>query len=159
MKSLSFQQVDVFTAVPFKGNPVAVVLDGDTLSSEEMQSIGAWTNLSETTFVCTPTDQRADYRLRIFTPKRELPFAGHPTIGSARAVLRCDLKPRTRGRLVQECGRGLVDILRSSVSVCSFRYPSHSFVKRPRQVLLPWRTGSASPRPMCSAPRSSMSGP
>src|SRR5215472_15181165 len=77
MKSVSFQQVDVFTAVPFKGNPVAVVLDGDTLSSEEMQSIAAWTNLSETTFVCTPTDRRADYRLRIFTPRRELPFAGH----------------------------------------------------------------------------------
>src|SRR5262249_10523065 len=110
MKSISFQQVDVFTAVPFKGNPVAVVLDGDTLSSEEMQSIAAWTNLSETTFVCTPTDQRADYRLRIFTPSRELFFAGHPPIGSPRAVLRCDLKPRSCGRLVQECGRGLVDI-------------------------------------------------
>jgi PhzF family phenazine biosynthesis protein len=110
MKSLSFQQVDVFTAVPFKGNPVAVVLDGDTLSSEEMQSIASWTNLSETTFVCAPTDQRADYRLRIFTPRKELPFAGHPSIGSARAVLRCGLKPHTAGRLVQECGRGLVDI-------------------------------------------------
>src|SRR5439155_25527378 len=78
MNMLAFQQVDVFTAVPFKGNPVAVVLDGDELSSAQMQSIAAWTNLSETTFVCTPTDQRADYRLRIFTPKRELPFAGHP---------------------------------------------------------------------------------
>ena len=65
MKSLSFQQVDVFTSVPFKGNPVAVVLDGDTLSSEEMQSIATWTNLSETTFVCAPTDRRADYRLRV----------------------------------------------------------------------------------------------
>jgi len=80
MKTLAFQQVDVFTAVPFKGNPVAVVLDGDAVSSADMQSIAAWTNLSETTFVCTPTDQRADYRLRIFTPKRELPFAGHPTL-------------------------------------------------------------------------------
>src|SRR5215468_1205100 len=99
MKSLSFQQVDVFTAVPFKGNPVAVVLDGDTLSSEEMQSIADWTNLSETTFVCTPTDQRADYRLRIFTPRRELPFAGHPTIGSARAVLRHGRKPKASDRL------------------------------------------------------------
>src|SRR5215471_7275478 len=110
MKSLSFQQVDVFTAVPFKGNPVAVVLDGDTLSSEEMQSIAAWTNLSETTFVCTPTNQPADYRLRIFTPRRELPFAGHPTIGSAHAVLRRGLKPHASHRLVQECGKGLVDI-------------------------------------------------
>ena len=110
MNTLAFQQVDVFTAVPFKGNPVAVVLDGDAVSSADMQSIAAWTNLSETTFVCTPTDQRADYRLRIFTPKRELPFAGHPTIGSAHAVLRHGLKPQAAGRLVQECGKGLVDI-------------------------------------------------
>src|SRR5215813_7863031 len=110
MKSLNFQQVDVFTTVPFKGNPVAVVLDGDTLSSEEMQSIAAWTNLSETTFVCTPTNQPADYRLRIFTPRRELPFAGHPTIGSAHAALRHGLKPQKASRLVQECGKGLVDI-------------------------------------------------
>ena len=110
MKTLAFQQVDVFTAVPFKGNPVAVVLDGDAVSSADMQSIAAWTNLSETTFVCTPTDRRADYRLRIFTPKRELPFAGHPTIGSAHAVLRHGLKPQAAGRLVQGCGKGLVDI-------------------------------------------------
>jgi PhzF family phenazine biosynthesis protein len=110
MNTLAFQQVDVFTAVPFKGNPVAVVLDGDELSSPQMQSIASWTNLSETTFVCTPTDQRADYRLRIFTPKRELPFAGHPTIGSAHAVLRHGLKPRASGHLVQQCGKGLVDI-------------------------------------------------
>ena len=110
MKARAFQQVDVFTAVPFKGNPVAVVLDGDELSGAAMQSIAAWTNLSETTFVCAPTDPRADYRLRIFTPRRELTFAGHPTIGSAHAALRHGLKPRTEGRLVQECGKGLVDI-------------------------------------------------
>jgi len=110
MKTFAFQQVDVFTQVPFKGNPVAVVLDGDVVSSEQMQSIAAWTNLSETTFVCAPTDPRADYRLRIFTPRRELPFAGHPTIGSAHAALRHGLKPRAPGRLVQECGKGLVDV-------------------------------------------------
>ena len=110
MKTLAFQQVDVFTAVPFKGNPVAVVLDGDAVPSAEMQSIAAWTNLSETTFVCAPTDERADYRLRIFTPRRELPFAGHPTIGSAHAALRHGLKPKVSDRLVQECGKGLVDI-------------------------------------------------
>src|SRR5260370_21323322 len=110
MTTLAFQQVDVFTAVPFKGNPVAVVLDGDALSSAKMQSIAAWTNLSETTFVCAQLDERADYLLRIFTPKRELPFAGHPTIGSAHAVLRHDRKPRAAGRLVQQCGTGLVDI-------------------------------------------------
>jgi PhzF family phenazine biosynthesis protein len=110
MTTLAFQQVDVFTAVPFKGNPVAVILDGDDLPGEQMQSIAAWTNLSETTFVGTPTNERADYCLRIFTPRRELPFAGHPTIGSAHAVLRRGFKPRTAGRLVQECGKGLVDI-------------------------------------------------
>jgi len=100
--------VDVFTAVPFKGNPVAVVLRGDGLSTAQMQAIASWTNLSETTFVCAPTHAEADYRLRIFTPRSELPFAGHPTIGSAHAVLRHGVKPNTAGRLVQECGKGLV---------------------------------------------------
>lgn len=106
-----FQQVDVFTDIPFKGNPVAVILDGNELSTEEMQAIANWTNLSETTFVCKPTDSQADYRLRIFTPHSELPFAGHPTIGSAFAVLKHGIKPKTAGRLVQECGSGLVSIL------------------------------------------------
>lgn len=113
MKALSsrripFKQVDVFTDVPFKGNPVAVVLDGDGLSTSQMQSIANWTNLSETTFVCAPTQGHADYRLRIFTPRSELPFAGHPTIGSAWAVLQQGLKPKAPGRLVQECGKGLI---------------------------------------------------
>ncbi len=105
-----FQQVDVFTEIPFKGNPVAVILDGNELSTEEMQSIANWTNLSETTFVCKPTDPQADYRLRIFTPNSELPFAGHPTIGSAFAVIQHGIKPKTAGRLVQQCGSGLVTI-------------------------------------------------
>ena len=87
MNSLPFRQVDVFTAVPFKGNPVAVVLDGNSLSADRMQAIANWTNLSETTFVCAAGNAEADYRLRIFTPRSELPFAGHPTIGSAHAVL------------------------------------------------------------------------
>ena len=110
MTTLAFQQVDVFTQVPFKGNPVAVTLDGNAVSSAQMQAIAAWTNLSETTFVCSPTDSRADYRLRIFTPRRELPFAGHPTIGSAHAALRHGIVPRSAGRLIQECGKGLVEI-------------------------------------------------
>jgi len=110
MTALAFRQVDVFTAVPFRGNPVAVVLDGDGLAADQMQAIARWTNLSETTFVCTPEDPRADYRLRIFSPRRELPFAGHPTIGSAHAVLCHGLRPRTPGRLVQECARGLIDL-------------------------------------------------
>jgi PhzF family phenazine biosynthesis protein len=134
MKMLAFQQVDVFTAVPFKGNPVAVVLDGDAVSAAEMQSIAAWTNLSETTFVGAPTDERADYRLRIFSPRRELPFAGHPTVGSAHAVLRHGLKPKADGRLVQECGKGLVDIkiegdrLLLALPEPQFREPSASQV-------------------------------
>lgn len=110
MTGLPFRQVDVFTAVPFKGNPVAVVLDGDSLSTARMQAIANWTNLSETTFVCAPTHAQADYRLRIFTPRSELPFAGHPTIGSAHAVLRHGLKPKQPGQLAQECGKGLVMI-------------------------------------------------
>jgi PhzF family phenazine biosynthesis protein len=110
MPTLPFQQVDVFTAVPFRGNPVAVVLDAAPLATEEAQAIACWTNLSETTFVCPPTHPDADYRLRIFTPRRELAFAGHPTIGSAHAVLRHGLKPRTPARLVQECGKGLVPL-------------------------------------------------
>lgn len=110
MKTRAFQQVDVFTGVPFKGNPVAVVLDGDGLRTAEMQAIARWTNLSETTSVCGPDDPAADYRLRIFTPMSELPFAGHPTIGSAHAVLRHGRAPRTPARLVQQCGKGLVTL-------------------------------------------------
>lgn len=119
---LTFRQVDVFTAVPFKGNPVAVVHGADRLSDEQMQGIASWTNLSETTFVCAPTDARADYRLRIFSPRNELPFAGHPTIGSARAVLSGDLRPKAPGRLVQQCGKGLVP-LRVDGSLISFKLP------------------------------------
>lgn len=108
--NVPFQQVDVFTSVPYQGNPVAVIMDGNHLSTEQMQAIANWTNLSETTFVCEPQDPRADYRLRIFTPLSELPFAGHPTIGSAHAVLRHGIKPKTEGVLIQECGSGLITI-------------------------------------------------
>jgi PhzF family phenazine biosynthesis protein len=109
-KKFTFRQVDVFTDVPFKGNPVAVVHDADGLAPDEMQAIARWTNLSETTFVCAPTDAHADYWLRIFTPAAELPFAGHPTVGSAHAVLRGGLRPKTPGTLVQQCGKGLVPV-------------------------------------------------
>ena len=110
MTNVPFQQVDVFTAVPFKGNPVAVILEGGMLSTAQMQTIAGWTNLSETTFVCPPADPAADYRLRIFTPRAEIPFAGHPTIGSAHALLRHGLVPKRAGHLVQECGKGLVPL-------------------------------------------------
>ena len=82
-----FKQVDVFGATPYFGNPLAVVLDGDGLSDDEMQRFAAWTNLSETTFLLPPTQAQADYRVRIFTPGGELPFAGHPTLGSCHAWL------------------------------------------------------------------------
>lgn len=106
MKTLRFKQVDAFTARPFLGNPVAVVLDADDLSAEEMQRIAAWTNLSETTFVLKPTIPGPAYRLRIFTPAHELPFAGHPTIGSCHAVLEAGIVRPADGQLVQECGAG-----------------------------------------------------
>ena len=103
-----FKQVDVFTARPFFGNPVAVVIDADGLDTNEMQRIAGWTNLSETTFLL-PSD-KADYRVRIFTPKMELPFAGHPTLGSAHAALECGFAKAKDGRLRQECGAGVLDL-------------------------------------------------
>ena len=110
MRLLKFKQVDVFTRVPFSGNPVAVVLQGEGLSTRQMQNIAAWTNLSETTFVLPPSSTAADYLLRIFTPRMELPFAGHPTIGSAHAVLEAGIVKAKSGRLRQECGAGILDL-------------------------------------------------
>jgi PhzF family phenazine biosynthesis protein len=104
----SFRQVDVFSSEPLLGNPVAVVHDADEMSDDEMARLASWTNLSETTFLLTPTSDEADYRLRIFTPVAELPFAGHPTIGSAHAWLEAGGVPTRDGELVQECGAGLV---------------------------------------------------
>jgi len=123
---IPFQQVDVFTSTPFKGNPVAVVLNGEGLSTAQMQSIANWTNLSETTFVESAADPAADYRLRIFTPRGELPFAGHPTIGSAHAVLTSGRIPKHEGRLIQECGKGLIEIRINSGS-SFFRLPTPTF--------------------------------
>ena len=106
MKTYRFKQVDAFTSRPLYGNPVAVVLGADDLSDEQMQRIANWTNLSETTFVLKPTISGSAYRLRIFTPTHELPFAGHPTIGSCHAVLEAGIVAPKDGRLVQECGAG-----------------------------------------------------
>src|SRR5687768_11256952 len=108
-----FQQVDVFSPDPFLGNPLAVVLDGEGLSTEEMQRFSRWTNLSETTFLLPPTTSEADYRVRIFTLARELPFAGHPTLRSCHAWLTAGGKPRRPDLIVQECGAGLVQVRRS----------------------------------------------
>src|SRR5512133_820271 len=110
MQQRNFKQVDVFTPVAYRGNPLAVVLDGSGLSDAEMQHFAAWTNLSETTFLLPPENDAADYRVRIFTPGGELPFAGHPTIGSCHAWLQAGGKPRGRGFIVQECKVGLVKL-------------------------------------------------
>jgi PhzF family phenazine biosynthesis protein len=104
----AYTVVDVFTDTPYLGNPVGVVLDGTGLSSEQMQRYAAWTNLSETTFVLPPSDRGADYRVRIFTPVLELPFAGHPTLGTCHAWLASQPDRRRDGDVVQECGVGLV---------------------------------------------------
>ena len=108
-----FSQVDVFTATPYRGNPVAVVLDATGLADEEMQRFAHWTNLSETTFVLPPTVEGADYRVRIFTPVLELPFAGHPTLGTCHAWLEQQAADGDRQSFVQECGAGLVEIRRT----------------------------------------------
>lgn len=110
MKYLNFKQVDVFTDENFKGNPVAVVFNADDLSKTQMQDIARWTGLSETTFVCNPQNNDADYKLRIFTSNCELPFAGHPTLGSAYAILNNGLIPKNKNKVIQECGAGLIKI-------------------------------------------------
>ncbi len=125
MKARAFKQVDVFTAVPYKGNPVAVVLDGAGLSDAEMQAFAKWTNLSETTFVLPATDPRADYWVRIFTPKAELPFAGHPTLGTAHAVLEAGLAAAKDGRMVQQCAVGLVELTVGEGGL-SFKLPRYA---------------------------------
>jgi PhzF family phenazine biosynthesis protein len=109
----AFRQVDVFTTEPYRGNPVAVVLDGQGLSDHAMQRFTRWTNLSEATFLLPPADPSADYRVRIFEPTRELPFAGHPTLGTCHAWLEAGGRPRHPDRIVQECGAGLVAVRRT----------------------------------------------
>ncbi|MDB5984425.1 MAG: phenazine biosynthesis protein PhzF [Pseudomonas sp.] len=109
--ALSFQQVDVFAQRPLEGNPLAVVSDADALTDQQMAAFARWTNLSETTFLLRPTTPEADYRVRIFTPTRELPFAGHPTLGSCYVWLANGGKPKHTA-IVQECGAGLVRVRR-----------------------------------------------
>jgi PhzF family phenazine biosynthesis protein len=107
-----FRQVNVFSADPLRGNPLAVVHGADGVSDERMQELARWTNLSETTFLLAPKDAGADYRVRIFTPSGELPFAGHPTLGTCHAWLAAGGKPRDPAVVVQECGVGLVRVRR-----------------------------------------------
>ncbi|MDN2711846.1 PhzF family phenazine biosynthesis protein [Janthinobacterium sp. SUN118] len=117
-----FRQVDVFSSVPFMGNPLAVVLDANGLDDAQMQAIARWTGLSETTFVLAPRDPAADYRVRIFSPETEFPFAGHPTLGTAHALLDAGLQPKG-ARIVQECGVGLVQVERGAGGVLAFQAP------------------------------------
>ena len=116
MQQRAFKQVDVFTATPYFGNPLAVVLDGRGLTDAAMQRFAQWTNLSETTFLLPPTDPTADYRVRIFTPGGELPFAGHPTLGSCHSWLQAGGQPKSGEFVVQECQQGLVRLRRELVA-------------------------------------------
>ena len=108
-----FHQLDVFSAAPLRGNPLAVVHAAQGLDDDTMAAFARWTNLSETTFLLPPSDPAADYHVRIFTPQQELPFAGHPTLGSCHAWLSAGGQPRDQGMVVQQCGVGLVRIRRS----------------------------------------------
>ncbi len=117
-----FRQVDVFSSEPFLGNPVAVVLDGAGLSTAQMQGFALWTNLSETTFLLPADQPGADYQVRIFTPSVELPFAGHPTLGTCHAWLESGHSPQRPDQIVQQCGVGLVTV-RSSAGLLGFAAP------------------------------------
>jgi PhzF family phenazine biosynthesis protein len=117
VRARRFRQVDVFAEAPYAGNPVAVVLDAEELELEAMQAFARWTNLSETTFLFPPQDPAADYRVRIFTPAAELPFAGHPTLGSCHAWLEAGGHPRRPDAIVQECAAGLVDVRRTEAGL------------------------------------------
>src|SRR5213595_3183342 len=112
MRTFRFCQVNVFSADPLSGNPLAVVYDAEALSDAQMAALARWTNLSETTFLLPPQDSKADYRVRIFTPGGELPFAGHPTLGTCHAWMERGGVPRIPGQIVQQCGVGLVRIRR-----------------------------------------------
>lgn len=126
---LPFKQVDVFSNTAFRGNPLAVILSADTLSNEQMQTIARWTHLSETTFVLPPQHPDADYRVRIFTIEGELPFAGHPTLGTAHALLEAGHQLKTPGRMVQECGVGLVTITVAANGDLAFAAPEATLTR------------------------------
>ena len=123
MSARTFTQVDVFTDTPLRGNPLAVVHDAQGLSDAQMAAFARWTNLSETTFLLPPTDPAADYRVRIFTPHRELPFAGHPTLGSCHAWLAAGGVARGAGEVVQQCAAGLIRVRRGGGQRLAFAAP------------------------------------
>ena len=121
---VAFKQVDVFTSSAFNGNPLAVIMDAQGLSDEQLAAIARWTNLSETTFVLPPQDAQADYRVRIFTVEGELPFAGHPTLGTAHALLEAGWPTKTPGEIVQECEVGNVTVKIGAGGVLAFAAPA-----------------------------------
>ena len=123
MQSRRFIQCDVFTPTPTLGNALAVVVDGENLTEDTMRRFAAWTNLAETTFILPAEDPNADYRLRIFTPTREMLFAGHPTLGSCASWLYCGGTPREPGIVRQECGVGIVEIDTSNSRLLAFTAP------------------------------------
>lgn len=141
-KERRFLTVDVFTAVPLRGNPVCVVLDGAGLDDATMQAIASWTNLSETTFVSPATDEQADYAARIFTPRAELPFAGHPTLGTAHAVIAAGIATPSDGRLVMQCAVGLVELTVGDGAL-SFKLPRYAFEDAPDPQIIIAAIGGA----------------
>ncbi|WP_337021972.1 PhzF family phenazine biosynthesis protein [Pantoea anthophila] len=128
---VAFKQVDVFTSSAFNGNPLAVIMDAQGLSDSQLAAIARWTNLSETTFVLPPEHAEADYRVRIFTVEGELPFAGHPTLGTAHALLEAVWPTRTPGEIVQECGVGNVTVKINETGELAFAAPA--------ATLTPWQ--------------------
>jgi len=128
---VAFKQVDVFTSSAFNGNPLAVIMDAQGLSDSQLAAIARWTNLSETTFVLPPEHAEADYRVRIFTVEGELPFAGHPTLGTAHALLEAGWPTRTPGEIVQECGVGNVMVKINETGELAFAAPA--------ATLTPWQ--------------------
>lgn len=123
---VAFKQVDVFTSSAFNGNPLAVIMDAGGLSDARLAAIARWTNLSETTFVLPPQNTQADYRVRIFTVEGELPFAGHPTLGTAHALLEAGWPTKTPGKIVQECGVGNVTVNIAADGSLAFAAPEAS---------------------------------
>jgi PhzF family phenazine biosynthesis protein len=118
-----FSELDVFAQEPYRGNPLVVVHDAEGIAEEQLQAFAAWTNISETAFLLPPRSVDADYRVRIFTPTRELPFAGHPTLGSCRAWLEAGGIPRDEERVVQDCEIGLVEVRSGPAGLLSFAAP------------------------------------
>lgn len=119
----AFKQVDVFTSSPLNGNPLAVIMAAEDLSTEQMQAVARWMHLSETTFVLPATNEAADYRVRIFTPDGELPFAGHPTLGTAHALLESGISLKKPGQIVQQCELGLVKVKIADDGALAFAAP------------------------------------